>query len=84
MSALILLVESFDIILDVSEDIRDVSGVLILVESVDTVVESVFVSVLEELPLQAAKNAEIERTISTFFILIDLKFNNLFLVYTLI
>jgi len=85
VSDFILVVESFVIILDVSVAILDVSGVLILVESLVTVVvESVFTSVLDEPPLQAANNAEIERTISTFFILINLEFYNLFLVYTII
>ena len=61
-------------IFDVSLVILDVSGVGVLIaeESLVTVVESVFTSVLEEPPSQAAKNAEIERTISTFFILINL------------
>jgi hypothetical protein len=79
VSALIF-VESFTI-LDVSLD-----GVVVIAEEslVTVVVESVFTSVLEEPPSQAAKNAEIERTISTFFILINLGFNNLFPVYTII
>jgi hypothetical protein len=80
-----IFVESFITILDVSLVILDVSDV-ILVESDVTVVEveSVFTSVLEEPPLQAARIAEIERTISTFFILINLEIYNLFLVYTVI
>jgi hypothetical protein len=78
-------VVSFITILEVSLAILDVSAALILEVSVETlVVESVFTSVLEEPPLQAAKNAEIERTISTFFILINLEVDNIFLVYTII
>jgi len=61
------------------------AGEDILVESVVTVVESVFTSVvLDVSPSQAVKNADIQITISTFFILINLEFYNLFLVYTLI
>lgn len=66
-----------DFILDVSPIILDDVSVVILDDvSVVTLVEveSVFTSVLDEPPLQAAKNADIERTISTFFILINLKF----------
>jgi hypothetical protein len=60
--------------------------VVILVESDVTVVdvESVLTSVVLVSPPQAARNAETQRTISTFFILIDLDFYNLFSVYTLI
>ena len=75
------------IFFDVSLIILDVSAVVVVIAEeslVTVVVESVFTSVLEEPPLQAASIAEIERTISTFFILIDLEFYNLFLVYTLI
>jgi hypothetical protein len=63
------------ILFDVSLVILDVSGIGIVIAEeslVTVVVESVFTSVLEEPPSQAAKNAEIERTISTFFILINL------------
>jgi hypothetical protein len=62
------------------------AGVDIVDESVVmVVVESVFTSVLLDVsPLQAAKNAEMQITISTFFILINLEFYNLFLVYTII
>lgn len=69
-------------ILDVSLIILEVSLIILEVSVVIVEVESFVVSVVEEPPLQAAKNAEIERTISTFFILIDLEFDNLFVVYT--
>jgi uncharacterized membrane protein (DUF373 family) len=63
----------------VGVDIFDVVSVVTLV------VESVFTSVLlVESPPQAARNADRQITISTFFILISLEFYNLFLVYTLI
>jgi hypothetical protein len=60
-----------------------VAGAVVVVLSVDIIVdvESVVASVLVvELSLHAAKNAENARTISTFFILINLDFYDLFLV----
>jgi len=64
------------------------AGEDILVESVVTVVVVVVSAVasvdLVVSPLQAARNADKHITISTFFILINLEFYNLFLVYTLI
>jgi hypothetical protein len=61
-------------------------GVDIFEESVVTVVVESFVTsvLLVESPPQAARNAEMQITISTFFILINLEFYNLFLVYTVI
>jgi hypothetical protein len=74
------------LILDVSVAIEDESGVtgaVVVDVSVDIIVdvESLVASVLVvELSLHAAKNAENARTISTFFILINLDFYDLFLV----
>jgi hypothetical protein len=80
----------------VSVAIFDVSAIIFVVVSgvaagaivdvsVDIVdVESLVVSVVEEPPLQAAKNAEMQTITNNFFILINLDFYNLFYVYTYI
>jgi hypothetical protein len=60
------------------------AGAIFEVVSVVTDVESFDVSVVEEPSLQAAKNAVTQIASNTFFILINLDFYNLFLIYTII
>jgi hypothetical protein len=66
--SIIFLVESI-IIFDESDAIGAIVESLVTV-----VVESEFVSVLEEPPLQAANNAEAQAITNNFFILINLDF----------
>jgi hypothetical protein len=60
------------------------AGAIFEVVSVVTDVESFDVSVVEEPSLQAAKNAVTQIASNTIFILINLDFYNLFLIYTII